>query len=342
MHSSKGLSAPAWDDAVFLAGVIRDEKTDGPLTVYHGGMVMRDGDWYGAHRQATAEMLERTMPEIAELERRHILQSPFFFTDSQSIAAGYADQGDGYEVREAIVSMKSPVDLRMAALRQAANSEDTAGATPTNLRLARLFMGDSWSPGVYGDEFRELSASMGQDWPSARQEIERLGFDGVIFEDTCVRGRSKHTTYAVFDPNQIRPPGAPCLQVGAGSAPREGMCKFIDCVGTPASAVSLLEDMIDRGQEIGFEDFSRRVGEVELNRVASELGYHSADGRDDWLTLKADYHVRFYESEFAGKPGVFMVHSAIEHVFLDPADFEAAQETIDALKPRFKPRGPGM
>ena len=77
------------------------------------------------------------------------------------------------------------------------------------------------------------------------------------------------------------------------------------CVNSPAR---FIQTMIDKAREITCNTFLRRVGiEVE------GFGYVR---RGKGLKLRDDYHVRFYKSKYRGKLCYYMVHSAIEYVYV--------------------------
>lgn len=76
-------------------------------------------------------------------------------------------------------------------------------------------------------------------------------------------------------------------------------------------------DMTDKGREITRETFGANIGRGNYLMLSDALGYvrHASKG----LTLAKDYHVAYYRSKFRGKPCYYMVHSAIEHVFVQSA-----------------------
>jgi hypothetical protein len=75
-----------------------------------------------------------------------------------------------------------------------------------------------------------------------------------------------------------------------------------------------LRQMYDDGREISFRTFA---AQVDLTPMHGDLGY--ASGRHaKGLRLKDDFLVRYFKSKFCGQPCYYMVHSAIDHVFLFP------------------------
>lgn len=73
-------------------------------------------------------------------------------------------------------------------------------------------------------------------------------------------------------------------------------------------AMDAFNEMRDKMKEIKFETFARNV---DWRPIAAQMGY----GPDTGLSLRNDYHVRFYKSKHKGVPVYIMVHSGIEYVF---------------------------
>jgi hypothetical protein len=97
------------------------------------------------------------------------------------------------------------------------------------------------------------------------------------------------------------------------------------CVDVPSTGPELdaLNDMIERGREISFESWSKRV---EWKELAREMGYATERG-EAGLRLAKDYHVRFFASTWAGERVYYMVHSAIEFVFRRNDRIQAKPDT---------------
>ena len=72
-----------------------------------------------------------------------------------------------------------------------------------------------------------------------------------------------------------------------------------------ASTAEKIDAMVDNAREITYNTFLRHVGAEELK----EFNHPS-------LPLKKDYHVRYFKSKYEGAECVYMVHSAIEYVFV--------------------------
>lgn len=85
------------------------------------------------------------------------------------------------------------------------------------------------------------------------------------------------------------------------------------CVDCERKDVPALNKMIEDGKDVSYETFRRRVPAVL--KLAKEMGYalHQSGG----LTIKNDWHVHYAKSRWRGKPCYYLVHSAIEYVFLE-------------------------
>lgn len=73
-----------------------------------------------------------------------------------------------------------------------------------------------------------------------------------------------------------------------------------------------IEAMRDDAREITLSTFRKRADCREWEESA---GY----GRH--FPLARDYHVRFFKSRYLGRPCYYVVHSAIEYIFLQPLGF---------------------
>jgi len=88
---------------------------------------------------------------------------------------------------------------------------------------------------------------------------------------------------------------------------------YNNCVGWDRSDVEDgLQVMIDDGEEITFRRFRMYIDDEDFERVVSDLGY------DEHMAIEDDYHVRYYQSRLHGERVYYIVHSAIEFVFVDP------------------------
>ena len=82
-----------------------------------------------------------------------------------------------------------------------------------------------------------------------------------------------------------------------------------DCVSSDARSINA---MIDSSREITYRTFLRYVSPGELYSLFPAYARDSREG----LTLKNDWHVRYFKSVYRGKECVYIRHSAIEYVFV--------------------------
>lgn len=85
------------------------------------------------------------------------------------------------------------------------------------------------------------------------------------------------------------------------------------CVTLGHARCNALMDMVDNERDITRQTFGRYVS---LREVAEMFGYahHPSQG----LTLAGDWHVSYHRSKFAGVPCVYVKHSGIEYVYVEP------------------------
>lgn len=96
---------------------------------------------------------------------------------------------------------------------------------------------------------------------------------------------------------------------------------YTRCCDGIASADQLRE-MYDGGREITFRTFALHT---DISSMLGELGY--ATGRSRGLRLQDDMLVRYFKSAFRGQPCYYMVHSAIDHIFLFPDQVRLLSES---------------
>jgi hypothetical protein len=80
------------------------------------------------------------------------------------------------------------------------------------------------------------------------------------------------------------------------------------CIHSTGEAINAMKD---KAREITYRTFRKHC--PDLDTWAQGMGYflHTAQG----LTLKNDWHVAYFKSEYQGKPCYYLVHSAIEHIW---------------------------
>lgn len=83
--------------------------------------------------------------------------------------------------------------------------------------------------------------------------------------------------------------------------------RFItDCVSANGCHIT---DMVDLARQITYRTFKKYLDTDSFKDICEQLGY------DRHLTLKRDYAVLFYKSQYRGRPCVYLCWSAIEYVF---------------------------
>ena len=169
-----------------------------PLVVYHGGQKLTawnkkgdDSQVYGGH----AEAVKREYGSmLSEVEIQDLDWPAHFFSDDRYVAEGYGDQGKDYEVREQYIRGDRLLDLRI----------DVVGEKAVEIAM-RSILGEDYELSEVGyGQFREISRDLRWSWSSVRKKVEAQGYDGIVLYDTDVLDRGKHTSYAVFDPAQIK------------------------------------------------------------------------------------------------------------------------------------------
>jgi len=82
-----------------------------------------------------------------------------------------------------------------------------------------------------------------------------------------------------------------------------------NCVGSDARSIN---NMIEASREISYRTFLRYVS---LDELLSLFPCYAKNCREG-LTLKNDWHVGYFKSEYRNRPCVYICHSAIEYVFV--------------------------
>ncbi|MGV0949170.1 MAG: hypothetical protein ACOYB3_00765 [Azonexus sp.] len=100
----------------------------------------------------------------------------------------------------------------------------------------------------------------------------------------------------------------------------------INCVAADGNDIN---EMIDVAQDVTYQDFFRNVPLSAVfdagigydyywtpaQAILAGVDYHEV-ARNKPLTLKKDWHVSYHRSVYQGRPCYFLVHSAIEYVFV--------------------------
>lgn len=78
-----------------------------------------------------------------------------------------------------------------------------------------------------------------------------------------------------------------------------------NCVNSDAKSI---DNMVDRAREITYR--TARKWLASFDEWMEKMGYNHK------FHMKNDYHVRYFKSVYRGKPCVYVVHSAIEYIFI--------------------------
>lgn len=135
-----------------------------PLVVYHGGT-----KW-------------RTAPGVT------------WFTDSPHVADGYADQGfeDGSEIKACFLRIENPLDLR--------SPEHIKLAFPNGLSA---FVHPAYAD--YAQRTPEFALRTSREAINlAIDYAQHHGYDGLIHVDSNVENKGSHTSYVIFNANQVK------------------------------------------------------------------------------------------------------------------------------------------
>lgn len=98
------------------------------------------------------------------------------------------------------------------------------------------------------------------------------------------------------------------------------------CINLSQDEGYLLHDAMEAALEISWSTFSRHC---HWRDVATLLGYTPDSG----LTLKGDYHVRFYKLKWEGKKCYALKWSGIEYIF-SPMGTRTQRVGVSALRGR--------
>lgn len=86
------------------------------------------------------------------------------------------------------------------------------------------------------------------------------------------------------------------------------------CVDFSQKDVDQLEDMMDQAEEVTYDFLVHNVGKNVVAEVFHD--YNWTRNPKNGLMMKDDYHVRYYQSRFLDEPCFYVVHSAIEFIFV--------------------------
>lgn len=202
---STALGLPAFSAWFGQSSVV--DSQGAPLVVYHGTrspwrMMLDAQQRLQVFDQKTAGMpRDLVAANRAFLERS---QAAVWFTDWESVAAGYSDQYEAAEERcvlSGFLSLQNALDLRL----QARSCEDiysvlqSAYSGFANPRMSDFTseISEMLCHGIIADCIA---------WDSSRliSHARSLGHDGLIYWDTDIRGKLNHVSYVAFCPGQFK------------------------------------------------------------------------------------------------------------------------------------------
>lgn len=88
---------------------------------------------------------------------------------------------------------------------------------------------------------------------------------------------------------------------------------FQCCADFFSGDVDLLQDLVDgECEDVDLEEFREQCS--GLDEWACGMGY--ADRKEDGVVLADDYYVRYHKGTYDGRECYFLVHSAVEFIWL--------------------------
>ncbi len=115
----------------------------------------------------------------------------------------------------------------------------------------------------------------------------------------------------------------------------EVMCEGFRYVGncTDQSTAPHLQSMMDEAKEITYRTFVKAIG---LDNMRSIFGDYAWGYQRGNIRMKNDPYVRYFRSNFDGKPCYYVRHSGIEYIFIDEdamgKNDDAAEVPVSANK----------
>ena len=88
-----------------------------------------------------------------------------------------------------------------------------------------------------------------------------------------------------------------------------------NCVEVGMSELEHLQAMQDEGREVTLATGRRHCDPADFRAFERRMGYDTG-GERGGLRLKDDWHVGYFKSTWKGRPCYYIVHSAIEHIWV--------------------------
>ena len=173
---------------------IFDEQSGRPMMLYHGSHEPLQRVMTAAEVMAKFDEFTRGLPAGVVDGERKIKQTyagSLWFTDSEYVAGGYAEQVKGTPtVTPVYLSICNPLDLTEMSVEEVSQILSAARGRPDEVRTD------------YGRN-KGIAHAVVRDAGSLIQYAKAHGYDGLIYPDTCVAGRGTHTSYVTFEPEQV-------------------------------------------------------------------------------------------------------------------------------------------
>lgn len=170
-----------------------------PQTFYHGTKEVWSQMLSFEERLREFEVNVRGFPsDLVKLEREYLIRTggAVWFTDDEWVAEGYSDQSSSPKAKGVVVAclkMARPLDLRSQAIGWEEAEQVLSAAYGHKVGISSMYgYGKGVAHAVIYDNSRLIAYG------------KKNGFDGLIYPDTDVLGRSVHNSYVVFEPAQLR------------------------------------------------------------------------------------------------------------------------------------------
>ena len=85
-----------------------------------------------------------------------------------------------------------------------------------------------------------------------------------------------------------------------------------NCINSTAAKINA---MVEDGREIKYRTARQSIGSNNLDEWAKDMSYDTGFDRCG-LRLKNDYCVVYYRGRYENQPCIYIVHSAIEYIFV--------------------------
>jgi hypothetical protein len=170
-----------------------------PITLFHGTHEVWTKMLNFEERLSFFDVNTRGLPkDLVKAEREFLIRTggAVWFTDDEWVAQGYSDQLDRPKAKGVIsahAKMVNPLDLRSEC-----EDVDRAQAILSQAygRDVNVHLGYGYGKGIAHAIIGDSSILI--------EYARNNGYDGLIYPDTDVYGRSVHNSFVIFEPSQLR------------------------------------------------------------------------------------------------------------------------------------------